>query len=314
MNISNIKIYKFVFIITFILQRYSNLCSYISLNSDNLPSDLKAVLYYTSHLMTPYDARDNFCQFDNCHLMPCQVNTFLNELRVSNLNDVRFIATKEFCVNIVNKLHLSYTYDCDRTSVRCANKAFHLLIFLLINTELYDLLCSNPTQYLNISFITLGMSSMREHTMSYLLKLPIFTPNTWSKRPSIMSTYSVIYFMIPNNDPKNISKINTNLFHICLDIFKNLRLYESHTPLVTCWLYSISSIIFRLCLYQFFDAMHCSNKFKRSLTTFSFFGYHETPTYYFSIICQIKYPQNKYVFKYGLKFLIFFWTFGLLFI
>ena len=46
MNISPIEIYKFVFIITFILQRYSNLCSYISLNSDNLPSDLKAVLYY----------------------------------------------------------------------------------------------------------------------------------------------------------------------------------------------------------------------------------------------------------------------------
>ena len=138
--------------ITFILQRYSNLSSYISWNSDNLPSDLKAVLYYTSHLMTPYDARDDFCQFDNCHLMPCQVNTFLNELRVSNLNDVRFIATKEFCVNIFNTLHLSYTYDCDRTSVRCANKAFHLLIFLIINTELYALLCSNPTQYLNISF------------------------------------------------------------------------------------------------------------------------------------------------------------------
>ena len=142
MNISTIKIYKFVFIITFILQRYSNLCSYISLNSDNLPSDLKAVLYYTSHMITPYDARDDFCQFDNCHLMPCQVNTFLNELRVSNLNDVRFIATKEFCANIVNTLHLSFTCDCDRASVRCANISFYLLIFLLINILNHMIYCA----------------------------------------------------------------------------------------------------------------------------------------------------------------------------
>ena len=58
--------------------------------------------------------------------------------------------------------------------------------------------------------------------------------------------------------------------------------------------------------------MHCSNKFKRPLTTFTFFWYHETPTYYFSTIYQIKYPQNTHVFKYGSRifnFLLDFWIF-----
>ena len=146
-------------------------------------------------------------------------------------------------------------------------------------------------------------------TMSYFLKLPLFTHGIWSRRPSTMSTYSVINIMIPNTDLYTY-QIYTKLFHICLDIF-NLRLYEYNIPSEKCWLYLISPNIFRPCSQHRSEAMHWSI-FIRSSSNVTSFGYHETLTYYFSNIYQIKWSPNIYILEYDfqiLSFLLDFWTF-----
>ena len=145
---------------------------------------------------------DTFCQysFHICQFkLSWQLNNFCYDQIISTLDDVGFLAVQEFYVTIFDIIPLHYTYGLNKASIRYANEAFILPILCIMNTDLLQFLCSYPS-YLIIYFITLGMSLMLLRTMSYFLKLPLFTPGIWSRRPSTMSTYSVINIMIPNTD------------------------------------------------------------------------------------------------------------------